>query len=1783
METNNIIRNYNWDNISGMVTWIKPGDIQYQYLQKEVIDRIFPILRAEDKKLLLDSLVRIINFICIKFGFWKNNLKNENILWEQLTQNKLLDFRAVVAIMLPFIDDNETDDNKHRLENLEDIYLKLDEKGMPLYNNSQFNRCIRHGTGNNITIFKRPFIKEYFLDHLELLLMSIETAANKLYINWVDVLPVRMDEYKNTNLYSDTVAKIVGKIVTNTDGSMETVRDGKVTGVVMINNYIDPNPGISYQDFYNVMANHLYHEIKNKKWLIFDIDISGKLISYITYLETKFNLKIIWKGLFWSQLTQNETNTFVYQWNNFLSSINIYDNTILNSFYFFFSKYHKNSQELISEKKLILSPDLTDEEEDNEENIKITPEKTKNAKTGLANVPIEEIYLFFYDQLSAFKKSWYYYLTQIKKEPYLTTDKINSDESGNTENIIYITPKNIYNYCKSMVNYIDKKTKKYTQIPQLWYSLKPELVQMVLIRMLDIEHKENDWSKANWFNINFYIGRFYPFISKNDLPKMNELMHKLIRTKIVDIVFESLIYHGLLSDFHPNKKITDNIIIESSGSTDDKSKRQYQHKEMTVQYFTGANQKRYKENAYYFVTGETYGQLSPFKSKNYSSSQNAKIGSSNFTKDYFEVLTSEQSWPFFYAMNWVSQINFFHHYMNNRIMYVTGATGVGKSTQVPKLLMYSLKMLDYNSNGKIICTQPRVSPTVGNAKNISREMGVPINEYNEQYDKDIFTSNYYVQYKHQTEEHTENTGSFLRIVTDGTLYEEMKRSPFMTRSVPDTTIVDSNNKPVEWAQTYLPGNKYDIIIVDEAHEHNANMDMILTLARDVTYINNSIKLVIVSATIKDDEPIYRRYYRKINDNRTYPLSAFIENQELDRANMDRRIHISPPGRTTQYVIKDNYLPKSEADLINETNFVDYGIRQTIKVANTTTTGDILLFLSGQADIQKAVKEINAQTPANIIALGFYSELSDETKNFISEIHQTLSTYTRFKDDVFLDENDITRKVPAGTYNRAVIIATNIAEASITLKNLRYVVDTGYAKTVVYDALEGISKTLVTPISGSSSEQRRGRVGRVASGEVFYMYDREKIANNKTAYKIADANIKDIIVPLLESDPKDSFIIVPKNDINNIHNLQKLKEKKESGGSDSKYLIYEILLNPHPYLDIIQNQYMYIPDKTNINEYYLYYGKSDGLDYDIKTLRTNFRKYLVANHDDYYFQEYSSDPNTEFFSRGYTGYYNTILEDQSLSFYIIHPDENIITRNMYTGKMESLRCNPSVSYSYYYYLLKANDIIVSNDDIAKCHFGNINFSEFDLPKYSLAIDDAKLQLLAITLPPYSVNVKLKYTGSTDSMIQKYFQNYYQSESIQSINALATTIKSKILTNIDEIKLVSSLKILNDTNNLLWYSYSIPYGIEKDTLALIILINTVPDIGQWIGKVKSRQDIEKFFKTHLTEKGDIYFLWKLWNSVKSIMKKYDLFKETEVNIGLETQFKNYKQLYQKTIKNYRQNNPILPYNEFVLLNKMFKSGKLNTDDEFFNYIKEITIDFTDKIKKTDAYAHINIIANDNRIDPEKLQIFVVEYLNNLFTLNKKIWMYQYEITNGKKNETDVIEWAHKKLSLPGIITSPYSTEPLWDRMLETYIRAFSTNVMKNQVDYYLRINKGIRMDPMYWSKKLILEKTFLKYKTDYLVYHNDENRANTIGAVFLTPVKLEWVIQLNPVYYYYFFYSKNNILYFADDNENVRKAINIISTNKHLFSLSSLIAYLDQIGNPTISEILRKEIYKSGLTA
>ena len=255
--------------------------------------------------------------------------------------------------------------------------------------------------------------------------------------------------------------------------------------------------------------------------------------------------------------------------------------------------------------------------------------------------------------------------------------------------------------------------------------------------------------------------------------------------------------------------------------------------------------------------------------------------------------------------------------------------------------------------------------------------------------RNIKTNNYYLQYKHSIDNHiNENHKKLsLKLSTDGTLVEELLKNPILKEKAP-------NGKYVDGKADYLFGikNKYDIIIVDEAHEHNTNMDLILTLSREVCFYNNSIRLVIISATMDDDEPIYRNYFKKINDNFVYPIKRkiihpFYLNDASDLINkfkifsifLDRRLHISPPGKSTLFPINDVYLKYDNDSDDNYENNEKNGIKKTLEICNSTSNGQILLFSIGNLEIKNIVKELNEKIPPNIVAIPYYGNLHQNIK------------------------------------------------------------------------------------------------------------------------------------------------------------------------------------------------------------------------------------------------------------------------------------------------------------------------------------------------------------------------------------------------------------------------------------------------------------------------------------------------------------------------------------------------------------------------------------------------------------------------------------------------------------------------------------------------------------------------------------------------------------------------------------------------------------------------------------
>lgn len=1095
-----------------------------------VLDIVFEKLNSMDKNILLDYLVGIMDLIAIKFNF---DLDNRSKFEYQFRQNNYRDTIGLLFMLLPYIPDNL----KPNLKSFEDLFTAKYNKGdinkqepKYIYSNIQYGRCLRDNNNPREIKFNYNFLKTNYI----LLADTINIIANKLYINFINIRPVSKKNIYNKPYYIQTNNYLISR----------KIPDYNIYEAIINNNSENKfYSGIPAGEIYNILTNYLYFEIKNIKWIIYEISDQNILYKFPILLNKYINIEPCAKNIPWNILSPEIKINLLANWSNLLFKFQKNSDKIISRIIFeliqFFDKKYKLSD--LEYTRLNLNSDLESDLDNQEELSNITTDLISKFYITGKSLDFGDLYEYIRDSLFLLRNTWYsrFYL---KFDPNIQNYILNKNPESYYDKSKIITIKNIYNFSKSLCHYQDNK--KYLIFPRFWKSLEDSDKKIILAR-INYNYLDN---KITWFNIMGYLTRLG--LSQNSAIKLNIKIHNNIQKNLADILFDILIRNGIYSEFIPDFGLSDQKNLPENPNI----RNQYIISQLNII-------KSQFDNSYYYLNGLKY--------------------------KYNQNLIGP--WINTYAMDWISQINFFHRYLNNRIIYITGATGTGKSTQIPKLVLYALKTLDYKLNGKIAMSQPRITPTRINTQTIASQLGVPIYYHNKSINSELITNNYYIQFKYKSDSHESNINSnYLTIMTDGILYQKLKNILFKT----------NNN--------YSARNIYDIIMVDEAHEHNKNMDLILTKLKYSTYFNNNIKLLILSATMEADEPIYRRYFRDINDNRIYPFNLNLSKYNLDRINIDRRINISAPGQTTLFEITDIYKPDSEINNL---------VLEIIK----SGPGDILIFQPGRGEISDIISELNNITPPDTIAVPFYSELPVSKREFIENISKLKSEllipkYIPFDSDYNLD-NIRTELVPAGTYKRVIIISTNIAEASITIDSLKYIIETGKQKINIFNYKTRTSQLILTDISESSRIQRRGRVGRTQPGTVYYLYPENSMVNNKKIYDIFISDLTDIFFDLLYSDPSE----------------KKLFEQD--------------------------------PNQANFNPDYKF---ESGISEIIKTqyfIKNKFVDYL-GNKSEYDYQ------NNKIYNYYQTGFDKNTISDPAGEFYIINPEELNLTRNI-TGKIISV--------------------------------------------------------------------------------------------------------------------------------------------------------------------------------------------------------------------------------------------------------------------------------------------------------------------------------------------------------------------------------------------------------------------------------------------------------------------------------------------------------------------------------
>nr|XP_042908031.1 ATP-dependent RNA helicase DHX8 isoform X3 [Parasteatoda tepidariorum] len=225
---------------------------------------------------------------------------------------------------------------------------------------------------------------------------------------------------------------------------------------------------------------------------------------------------------------------------------------------------------------------------------------------------------------------------------------------------------------------------------------------------------------------------------------------------------------------------------------------------------------------------------------------------------------------------------------------------------------------------------------------------------------------------------------------------------------------------------------YAVVMLDEAHERTIHTDVLFGLLKNAVKRRPELKLIVTSATL--DAVKFSQYFFEA------PIFTI-------------------PGRT--YPVEILYTKEPEND------YLDASLITVMQIHLTEPVGDILLFLTGQEEIDTAceilyerMKSLGPKVP-ELIILPVYSALPSEMQTRIFE--------------------------PAPLGSRKVVIATNIAETSLTIDGIYYVVDPGFVKQNVYNSKTGMDSLVVTPISQAQAKQRAGRAGRTGPGKCYRLY------------------------------------------------------------------------------------------------------------------------------------------------------------------------------------------------------------------------------------------------------------------------------------------------------------------------------------------------------------------------------------------------------------------------------------------------------------------------------------------------------------------------------------------------------------------------------------------------------------------------------------------------------------------------------------------------------------------------
>ncbi len=361
----------------------------------------------------------------------------------------------------------------------------------------------------------------------------------------------------------------------------------------------------------------------------------------------------------------------------------------------------------------------------------------------------------------------------------------------------------------------------------------------------------------------------------------------------------------------------------------------------------------------------------------------------------------------------------------HQVLIIAGETGSGKTTQLPKICLE----MGRGQHGLIAHTQPRRIAARSVASRVAEELATPLGGL----------VGYQVRFEDQSDANT-----LVKLMTDGILLAETQHDRFLER--------------------------YDTIIVDEAHERSLNIDFLLGYLKTLLPRRPDLKVIITSATIDlqrfsehfDDAPIIEV------SGRTFPVETWYRPLTAEQDEEGNQI--------------ENDLTVDQAILATLDEIAAF------ERSERKTPGDVLVFLPGEREIRDAADMLRKAQLRHTEILPLYARLSPAEQQRIFQSHP----------------------------GRRVVLATNVAETSLTVPGIRYVIDSGTARISRYSYRAKVQRLPIEAVSQASANQRKGRCGRVEPGICIRLYSEEDFLSRPefTDPEILRTNLAAVILQML---------------------------------------------------------------------------------------------------------------------------------------------------------------------------------------------------------------------------------------------------------------------------------------------------------------------------------------------------------------------------------------------------------------------------------------------------------------------------------------------------------------------------------------------------------------------------------------------------------------------------------------------------------------------------------------------